>query len=238
MDFADTTNSCQKKYFILRSKLKQVGEKHNYLFIAMSVPNWDVNKLAPWLRWLLLFDKIESAPPRKWPLVSAWAHNLVGTGTWAQSRSCNHNWQYQIWRIESSSKMCWLLGSLPFLRSVLSTPLISLTFGVPKMCWLLGSLFLAQCTVYPGYPLIWFDRPGGRLSLLALTWPSPDPPACLFSNLYNVWQFVRKTGDGVKSGLGWDRTLLEWKLDAGSGPGVPVSDSSQATRLRTRLNHI
>ena len=190
--------------------LKQVGEKHNYLFIAMSVPNWDVNKLAPWLRWLLLFDKIESAPPRKWPLVSAWAHNLVGTGTWAQSRSCNHNWQYQIWRIEGSSKMFWLLGSL----------------------------FLAQCTVYPGYPLIWFDRPGGRLSLLALTWPSPDPPACLFSNLYNVWQFVRKTGDGVKSGLEWDRSLLELKLDAGIGPGVPVSDSSQATRLRTRLNHI
>ena len=120
MDFADT-NSCQKKYSILRSMAKQVGEKLNYLFIALSVPNLDVNKLPPWLRWLLPFDKIEFAPPRKWPLVSAWAHSLVGTGTWAQSRSCNHNWRYQIWQIEGSSIMCWLFGSF----------------------------FLAQCTVYP-----------------------------------------------------------------------------------------
>ena len=49
MDFADT-NSCQKKYSILRSMAKQVGEKLNYLFIALSVPNLDVNKLPPWLR--------------------------------------------------------------------------------------------------------------------------------------------------------------------------------------------
>ena len=184
--------------------LKQVGEKHNYLFIAMSVPNWDVNKLAPWLRWLLLFDKIESAPPRKWPLVSAWAHNLVGTGTWAQSRSCNHNWQYQIWRIESSSKMCWLLGSLPFLRSVLSTPLISLTFGVPKMCWLLGSSFLRSVLSTPGTP-----SSGLTVQVVAspcLLWPGlhqTHPPAYLvtFTTCDNLCERLEMDWNQVWDGI-------------------------------------